>query len=253
MKNLIVQIDVPSELYKDSHLTKKGPGTYGIKGKGYKELKRIGTVSEKSFRAYATKCEADYVVFKTPVYNWVSPSFERMRLIVEDKWVNEYDNILYVDYDILCHPNAPNIFTEFPQDAIRVVTKKKLEHGNTIELKKFKRYNITEQEFKKKFFNAGVMLFNKKGLRLLKKHENFKKRAFKWRHGCQGEMNFCIMKHNIPMIDMGQRWNKHIRRRQVGLENSFWENNYFFHFVSSNKLLPNSTRMKILKRINQSS
>jgi len=250
MKNLIIQINVNKKLYGDRDLAKQGPGKYGLYSR---DITHVGKVSERSFRDYASKCGADYILFDKPVYDWVSPSFERMRLIVEDEWANNYDNILYVDYDILCHPKTPNVFTEFPQDAIRVVVKRDISPGNRLEVENFKKYNISESVFEDNFFNAGVVLFNKQGLRLLKKHEKFKERAFKWRHGCQGEMNFCIMKHNIPMIDMGQRWNKHIRRRQVGLENSFWENNYFFHFVSSNKLLPNSTRMKILKRINQSS
>lgn len=250
MKNLIVQINVPGELYKDSHLSQAGPGTYGIKGKGYSNLQKIGKESERSFRLYAKKCNADYVVFEKPVYNWVSPSFERMRLIVEDKWANLYDNVLYVDYDILCHPKASNVFLEYPQDAIRIVNKKNLNSSNKEEMRNFRKRGVNESIFRKTFFNAGVMLFNKRGMQLLKKYEKFKKRVWSWRHGCQGEMNFCIMKHKIPVIEMDGSYNKLIHNKGGSISH-LWKNTNFFHFVGGNSLPPNSQRVQILNKIKE--
>jgi hypothetical protein len=246
MKNLIIQINVDKSLYKDKKLTQKGPGKYGLYDTGY--TSEVGKLSEASFRAYATKCGADYTVFEKPIYDWVSPSFERMRLIVEDEWANKYDNILYVDYDILCHPDTPNIFTEFPQDAIRVVNKKKLSNGNKKELRNFQKHNIPEDEFKNKFFNAGVVLFNKKGLRLLKKHEKFKERVWKWQHGCQGEINFCVMKYGMELKDMGKGWNCLIFPWQKGKAKTVWNDVNFFHFVAAQNIRPGSMRADLLKK-----
>ena len=265
-KNLIVQINIPSKLYKDTRsLANQGPGTYGFKGKAYASLSPLANLSELAFRRYATQCGADYKSFTRPVYNWVSPSFERMRLIDEDVWADTYDNILYVDVDVIPHPQAPNVFDLFSSNTIRAVPKytadaKKLTRPNIQELKRFEERGITPSLFKANYFNAGVILFNADGLRSLKKHHRFRDRVFEWQHGAQGEINFCVLKHKIPFSALDSKFNILLARRIPGssynaykrykkLPSFMWNEEGFFHFVGGNQLPPSSARKLLFNKL----
>lgn len=52
-------------------------------------------------RAYAEKCNAEYVLHETDITNYDSIQFEKIFLL--EKYAEEYDEILYLDFDIVPH------------------------------------------------------------------------------------------------------------------------------------------------------
>ena len=74
------------------------------------------TVKASSFLAkkYAERTDADYYFLTdNPVININHPANENLQLFRKE-WTEKYDQILYLDIDVFCWPEAPNIFDECP-------------------------------------------------------------------------------------------------------------------------------------------
>ena len=130
MKNLIVQI------FMDK--------------KGWEEENRLDAQSEQVLflsnvlvKHYAKKINSDYKLITKPIINFKHPTWERFQLF-DDQWINNYDNILYLDTDVFTWPEAPNIFELLDNTAFNIV-----KHCNN------KTYNGH------RMFNAGVFAINK--------------------------------------------------------------------------------------------
>ena len=148
MKNLIVQI------FMDK--------------KGWEEENRLDAQSEQVFflsnvlvKHYAKKNNSDYKLITKPIINFKHPTWERFQLF-NDEWVNNYDNILYLDSDIFTWPDAPNIFENIDNTAFNVV-----------------KHCLNKSHNGRPAFNAGVFAINKNcaiEMRKFFKKENWLKR-----------------------------------------------------------------------------
>jgi alpha-N-acetylglucosamine transferase len=133
MKNLIVQIYIDTKKYGNPNL-----------------LPSFDTLSEISFtlaRQYAKRIDADYILLTDPYINYIHPTYERFRLFEESKWTDEYDQVLYLDSDVLVYQESPNIFEMYPAtDSFKVCTHWSYTRKN--------RPNLGG-------FNAGVFMLNR--------------------------------------------------------------------------------------------
>ena len=84
--------------------------------KGWEEENRLDAQSEQVLflsnvlvKHYAKKINSDYKLITKPIINFKHPTWERFQLF-DDQWINNYDNILYLDTDVFTWPEAPNIF-----------------------------------------------------------------------------------------------------------------------------------------------
>jgi len=130
MKNLIIQIYIPK--------------------KGWLEEDRLDfqndevlKLSTKMTEHYAKKYNCEYELITNPHINYRHPTWERF-LIFNDEYVNNFENILYLDTDIFPWPSSPNIF-------------------DLIDNKKFNVAHHCKKKIYKglKAFNAGVFCINK--------------------------------------------------------------------------------------------
>jgi len=142
--------------------------------------------SEKQFRAYAERIGADYrldldpniagKVCDVPMYfEWLNPMIDNSFL--------EYDNVLVVDMDIFITPEAPNIFEE-PIKDVGICTepwqgkyresttigghinKTNDERWSRVVLDKYGSTMPRDKDGYLKVYNAGMVLFTNKGLKL---------------------------------------------------------------------------------------
>ena len=118
--------------------------------KGWEEENRLDAQSEQVLflsnvlvKHYAKKINSDYKLITKPIINFKHPTWERFQLF-DDQWINNYDNILYLDTDVFTWPEAPNIFELLDNTAFNIV-----KHCNN------KTYNGHPM------FNAGVFAINK--------------------------------------------------------------------------------------------
>ncbi|MDA9748680.1 hypothetical protein N9U75_00850 [Pelagibacteraceae bacterium] len=180
MKNIIVQINISK--------------------KGWEEENRLNAGSEEIFilstvlaRNYAKKYNSEYKLISQPIINFKHPTWERFQFF-EDKWINNYNHILYLDTDVLAWPSSPNIFEFLDNRAFNVV-----KHCNN------KYFNNLPM------FNAGVFAINKNCALKMKKYiskkiwlENFTKDPL-WEDS--KELNTIAQKKDIRMNWLDAKWN----------------------------------------------
>ena len=98
-----------------------------LKKETYKKdhIKTMVDYSSKLAELYADKFGADYHMVTSHFLDKESqeryhPGISKMALFLDNKWIDQYDNILYLDTDTYTWPWAPNIFELCPDDAFSV-------------------------------------------------------------------------------------------------------------------------------------
>ena len=168
--------------------------------KGWEEENRLDAQSEQVLflsnvlvKHYAKKINSDYKLITKPIINFKHPTWERFQLF-DDQWINNYDNILYLDTDVFTWPEAPNIFELLDNTALNIV-----KHCNN------KTYNGHPM------FNAGVFAINKScavEMRKFIKKENWLKRFVidpTWEDS--KELNTIYQTANIKSNWLESKWN----------------------------------------------
>lgn len=75
-------------------------------------------VARPSMLAYADKIGADFIAITEEKINGMFPNLEKFQIA---EILDNYDRALYLDVDILVHPNCPDLFDMVPVDALGVV------------------------------------------------------------------------------------------------------------------------------------
>jgi len=203
MKNLVCQVFFDRSLITN-HNQLKDDGTRGSMLTAKNINMELYGHSHILARRYAERIGADYVLFDEPHINYLNPMFERFRLIEEERWAEEYDNILYLDSDAFVYDDCPNLFEMYPQETLRFSrdlnpaiqwTEKKI-------VDEFGWDNI-----KNAYFNSGVLLFHKSSLKALRPCLNYRERFDEFPFGDQSEINYCVFKNDIPYTVMDDVFN----------------------------------------------
>ena len=106
-KNAIVQIFIPAKGWEqESHLNWQSEEVVGL--------------SLKLSRIYAKRVNAEHFLISKAKIFFKHPTWERFQLF-EDEWVNNFNNILYLDTDVFPWPNAPSIFDFINNKAFNTV------------------------------------------------------------------------------------------------------------------------------------
>ena len=179
-KNAIVQIFIPAKGWEqEDHLNWQN--------------NEVINLSNYLAKHYAKKTGADYFLIKKAEIFFKHPTWERFQLF-DDKWINNYKNILYLDTDVFPWPDSPNIFNCIQNDSF-----------NTAIHCMGKTLNGTPS------FNAGVFILNKSCAIKMRKYfkkklwiEKFKKDP-EWEDS--KELNEIAQKEEINHFRLPAEWN----------------------------------------------
>ena len=135
--------------------------------------------SKLSSSMYAKRCGADYVLVDQPRINHVHPTFERFDLFFNPEWWEKYDQILYLDTDVVCWPNSPNIFEMYPNRKTFKVCEDRTARNKSARWHRQQETNTLLAQFdadtlRNKRFNAGVFMLNHHSASILAPHLKFK-------------------------------------------------------------------------------
>lgn len=97
MKNIIVQYQIDVNKYSDPTYNNLYPA-------------KVNDYSLVSFQEYAEKYNCEFVRITEPKINYKHPTWERFDLWLDPHWTETYDQVMYVDTDVIALPTAKNIF-----------------------------------------------------------------------------------------------------------------------------------------------
>lgn len=156
--NLIVQVDIPANELLGS-------------GGGWKYSDHLYRESKSRAMEYAKSTGSDYFCIGKRHVDFRHPTYERFH-IYNEMW-DSYDNILYLDSDIIIKPDSPDIFEKhgnsgfcaYPVMNIKSDLDRFGIECTSKEIRRFAResekYYIPEPYLSTRYFNAGVHLVDK--------------------------------------------------------------------------------------------
>jgi hypothetical protein len=213
---------------------------------------RIGAESRFSTRyAYAGDNRTPYV------HN--GSYFEILRYVYDEKY-DDYDNILFLDCDILINPNAPNVFASF-RSYQQIAMCLEEPFGGTAQpwyfseneywkdmVRKYSMHGVEINEPHHSFrqYNTGVVLMSRAWRQdAREKYDDWKNWMTDYQDfhlflsNDQSYINCMIMKYGHGVDNMGSMWNCNplwYRPGSMGMyEGIPIENYHFYHFSDSSK------------------
>jgi len=196
-KNLVVQFFMKPEGFSDPEYNRL---------RNNNELLKY---SLKSAELYANKIHADYRLVTEPKVNWKHPTFERFDLFYNDGWWEEYDQILYLDTDVIVWPDAPSVFELYVDlDSFKpVVDKRALRksdawHHSIIKNTCLEGFDINT--LRNKRFNAGVFVVTEKSAKAMRPYLD----CAKLDSDDNTMLVYAMLKSQIKITQMDARFNK---------------------------------------------
>lgn len=226
MKNLVVQFHMSVDGFPNPEFVNIKPN------------QELLIYSKLSSSIYANKCGADYILIDKPRIRHVHPTFERFDLFFNHEWWEEYDQILYLDTDVICWMDAPNIFLMYKNNktfkvceditAVRRTSNWHQKNERDTILNQFDP-NILRTER----FNAGVFMLNKHSADIMSPFLKYKEYV----DDDNKLLVYAMLASGVPKERMDSRFNK-----KNGV--SCW----FGHGYGQKKYLPNYKLLSVAKK-----
>lgn len=174
-------------------------------------FEQLGRVTHPSLAAYANKCDAEFIVIDKPKYTEHLKLLTYEKLQVWDLIDVHYDQIVFVDTDILIAPDAPSLFDLCPLDTFGAVSEEAYSMSSVHrEVTQKKLGNV---EWASPYFNSGVMVFGAAHKELFNPNSEI---LLDWISDANNQdhimsdqpiLNYLINRLNFKMIDFGYRFN----------------------------------------------
>lgn len=175
------------------------------------EAESIGHYSLPTMRAYAKRCNADFILLEqSSLGREFNAFYEKCQVA---KLLEHYERVLYLDADILVLPDSPDVFAMVPADRFGAVSVDSVFRH----LERSKR--LTQQvlgtiDWNQPYFNAGVMLVSRAQQALVAVESEIIDR---WHRGVlalgegsfhdQDLYNYRLNALGLPLFDMGRAFN----------------------------------------------
>lgn len=191
----------------------------------HNELKDL---SEGLARRYAEKCNADYVLLDKMVLNFRHPTYERFRLWEEDQWFEKYNHIMYLDSDVLCWPEAPNVFEKYSGPNFKVAQHVHWkpyqgDAAKVVDSGYFKGWNKKKMD-RQCDFNCGMFILTKESRDIMRPFLEYRNHPENW-HDCIS-LHKMVYDSQVPLDILPARWN---------MKNGNRTKSYFAHLWGQQK------------------
>lgn len=238
MKNLIVQYYIDVQKYSDPSFNNLEPSP-------------IETYSSYSFQKYCKKFDIDYHKITEPKLHFKHPTWERFDLWTDRSWWQKYDQILYVDSDVMAFDHAPNIFELYPsmEIALKSPSYHKFRNRSPNTALSLIENNPYKEQYKpddvvRKFIQPGVFMLNQATADFMLPWIEKYKEVNNPKIDDGMFLNHCIVKSKVPVLDMDKRFN----HKNNG-QNFDYNSIYFLHCAGGKKHKKETKIWQKLKKI----
>jgi hypothetical protein len=211
--------------------------------------KELANVSIPLMKYYAKKCNADFIEINDSYRTRNEhPCFMKQRIqnILE---LGLYERALYLDLDVIVNPNSPNIFEQVPYNCLGARNDTKVFSTTCNTIKRFKEYikeynvimnSIDERPllapWNESYYNAGIFLCNKwtnphiKPIAGIMRVEIPNSTLFD-----QNFFNAMILLYNIPVFDIGWKFNRTPMCDIFVKNTDMLKDSYFIHYAGARR------------------
>ena len=198
-------------------------------GEGFQ---KIAQYTHPIMRGYANRIDAEVYVVSKARYNHCH--FDKFRIY---ELLDRFDRILYMDSDILIHPDCPNLFEMVPPDKFGIFdegapsTEEERKTQQAAIEKASQEYEIPLPE-RRDFYNAGLMVVSQCHKELFKAPEKI---VF-MEYGDQPLLNLRLLHSEHEVHDIGYKFN-----RMPYMDSKVEEprtDSYMIHYAGVQQVIP---------------
>lgn len=121
---------------------------------------KMGLITHPLMRSYADRCGVDFIVIAERKVNEKYGLDERYEKFQLYDLIDDYDQIAFIDTDILISPKAPSLFDLVPPDRFAAASEAGFSKASRdVELT---QRVLGEVQWRNTYFNSGVMVLGKK-------------------------------------------------------------------------------------------
>lgn len=171
-------------------------------------LQPLVDLSKRSFEAYCKKYKIDFIRVQKSKLGYRHPAFERFDLWLDKSWWKKYDQICYVDCDVIALPHAPNIFESYPEDTFKYCYYEKYRNSKLKDLRSKHKKTLLgifkPQTLRDRIFQIGVFVLTK----------NTAKQMYDWikvykklAHTDTEILNWAVLQSKVPFTEMDEKFN----------------------------------------------
>lgn len=133
------------------------------------EYERLARLTHPTISAYASKIGADFVVFDKKEVATTTPHFEKLKIY---HLLNKYERIIYLDTDVIVRRDCPNLFNIVPEGKLGIFNNGAFLDCLPYMQQACKQYSVEVPEWKRDFYNTGVMVISRHHKFLFEKPQN---------------------------------------------------------------------------------
>lgn len=194
-------------------------------------FQKMAELTHPLLKRYAEKCGADFLCFDQVKLKQKLGLVTYEKFQIFDVLNGDYDQVLFVDTDIVVTPNAPSVFDLCPPTSFGAANEAGYSMAETH--KAVTQEQLGEVDWKHPYFNSGVMLFgpqhkavfNPDGEILQRWTKNDKNSDHVMSD--QPILNYLVNYLNFDFVDLGVHFNR--TRVQKDTHNRF--QSYFIHYA----------------------
>jgi lipopolysaccharide biosynthesis glycosyltransferase len=194
-------------------------------------FQEMASLTHPLISQYAKKCGADFLVFDTAKLK------DRLGLVTYEKFQvfnildGTYDQILFVDTDIVITPNAPSIFDICPPDHFGASNE--VGYSMSSVHKDITQSQLGNLNWSNPYFNSGVMIFGPEHKNLFDIDSdilnNWTSNSHNNDHVMSDQpiLNYLVNWYQFKFLDLGKNFNR--TRVQTDTHNRF--QSFFIHYA----------------------
>lgn len=168
----------------------------------------INKLSKQSFQKYCAKYNHDFIEITEPKIGYRHPTWERFDLWLDRSWWNKYDQIMYVDTDVIANSHAQDVFAPEIKNEFTLARYTKYRelsitrHQETNTKTIFRK--ISPIKIKDTRFQTGFFIVNK----LSTQHMLPWIRRYRHFQVDDGQvLNWAVMASGVPVREVNRRYN----------------------------------------------
>jgi len=194
------------------------------------EYREMADIARPTLDAYADKVNADIIEIDRVINDSDHHHLEKFQI---KELLNDFDRILYVDADILIHPDCPDLFDIVPKDCVGAVPD--CHNGKWGNINRFNEIIAVQDKlgnanWNAGYFNSGVIVLSKEHAALFDNPEL--RNEFNSQFVDQTLINFNLHKNKFKFYPLGTEFNgMEINGFSSRIEDSNKTNAFIMHFA----------------------
>ena len=128
------------------------------------EIEKLAELTVPRMQRYAERVDADFIIMgKSDISDRLSPYYEKTQIY---SYLDQYEQVLFIDTDILITPDAPDLFEICPKDMVSAVSVDAV-YKAVEEEKLLLKELLGVIDWQLPYFNSGVVMFTRQHKQLL--------------------------------------------------------------------------------------